>query len=409
MRADEFVIETIAFFAKGVEGPPPVVPFHAGAEFETRLVDLCYQQQLSALVADALGELALPPSISRITIARINNYAIDLKKTRNRRLSLLGRILDALSSQGITAVLAGDAWFALLPGKPGALRSVDNLDLLIDEKDWAGAVSVLRRLGFARSLIQPRLASQDRGRDDTGGFAEALYYHHYFSPLLMHDHNGDRIQIRFRVIDFGRAETRESAWDRVRKVELNGRTVSALSREDQLIHTVVGFGTGGFVELASVLDAGYLAAGHSDTLDWAYITRKLRHKGIYSAFCCTLEHVCNLLHVGKVMDKLQKPSRFRRRLFEAFWRAGEVDYSCEIEPAGGRFLYCLVECGGLIAKIDWLRRSLSPKPSWVKSVYGRPSNPWLRVKFLYDVRSGRRKRTAAHRGREADSRQSGME
>ena len=409
MRADEFVIETISFFAKGAEGPPPVVPIHVSPEFETRLVDLCFQQQLSALVADALSELALPPSVSRVTVARINNYAADLKKTRERRLSLLSRILVALSDQGITAVVAGDAWFATLPEKPGTLRSIDGLDLLIHEKDWAGAVGTLRRLGFARSLIQPRLAAHERGKDEPGGFAEALYYHHYFSPLLMHDHNGDRIQLRFRVVDFGRAENTETAWDRVREVGLGGRVFSALSREDQLIHTVVGFGTGGFVELASVLDAGYLAARYSEALDWSYVVRKLRHKGIYPAFYCTMEHVCNLLHLGRVLDNLQKPSRLRRRLFEACWRAGEVDYSCEIEPTGGRFLYCLVECGGLVAKLDWLRRSVSPKSSWVKSVYGRPSNPWLRLKFLYDVRSGRRKRTAAHRNRETNSRLSGIE
>ena len=406
MRADDFVIETISFFAKGVEGPPPVVPIHLDAEFETRLVDLCYQQKLSMAVAEALSELALPPSISSITIARINNYAAGLRKVRDRRLSLLGRILGAFSGRGIRAAVAGDAWYALRPGNPGALRPVEDLDFLIDENDWSAAVKALRHLGFARTLIQPRLAAQE---PYGGEAAEALYYHHYFSPLLLHDQNGDRIQLRFRVVDFGRAEAIETAWDRLGETSLDGRGVPVLSVEDQMIHTVVCFGTGGFVELAAVMDVGYLVTAYADRLDWSYVARKLRHKGIYSAFYCTLDHVCGLLHLGRVVENLQKPSRLRRRLFNTWWRAGEVDYSHEIEPTGGRFLYCLVECGGVVAKIDWLRRSLSPKPEWVRSVYGRPSNAWLRMKFLYDVRSGRRKRSGVLRGRDANSKVSETE
>jgi hypothetical protein len=40
----------------------------------------------------------------------------------------------------------------------------------------------------------------------------------------------------------------------------------------------------------------------------------------------------------------------------------------------------------------WLRRALFPRSSWVRSVYGRPANLWLRLKFLHDVRSDRRRR-----------------
>jgi hypothetical protein len=59
-------------------------------------------------------------------------------------------------------------------------------------------------------------------------------------------------------------------------------------------------------------------------------------------------------------------------------------------------MYCLVESGGLITRVNWLRHALFPKPAWVKSLYGRRSNPWLRLKFLHDVRSGRRKGTGVH-------------
>lgn len=397
MRADDFVLETISHFVKGIEGPPPVVPLHVEAEFETRLVALCYQQHMSAVVSEALDELALPPSMSRVTVTRIKNHARELEEIRRKRLHLLAGILSALDGEKIAAVVAGDAWTASHTSVVGELRSVERLDLLINERDWIEAVSTLRGLGFVRSRIQPRLIGHDAPRRNPiaktseRAATEALFYHQYYTPLMMHNQNGDQVQLQFRVIDVGRPEPKETAWERARDVEVGGRPAMALSREDQLIHSVVGFGTGGFVNLSAVMDAGFLAGRYESTLDWEYIAQKLHTKGLYPAFYCSLDHVCNLLRVGRVMERLDRPNRLRRRMFDVWWRAGEVDYSGETEPPGGRFMYCLVECGGLTTKVNWLRRSLFPKPSWVKSLYGRPSNPWLRLKFLHDVRSGRRK------------------
>jgi hypothetical protein len=415
MRADDFVLETISHFVKGIEGPPPVVPLHVEPEFETRLVSLCYQQQMSAAVSEALDELALPPSMSRVTVARIKNHARELEEIRRKRLQLLGSILATLDGEKIAAVVAGDAWIASQPGMVGELRSVERMDMLINERDWTETVGVLRGLGFVRSRIQPRLI----GLGPPGGktivhtseqaAAEALYYHQYYTPLVMHNQSGDQVQLQFRVIDVGRPELKESAWERVRHVEVGERPALALSREDQLIHAVVGFGTGGFVNLSAVMDTGFLVARFASTLDWEYLTRRLRTKGLYPAFYCSLDHVCNMLRVGRVMERLDRPSRLRRRMFDAWWRVGDVDYSGEAEPPGGRFMYGLVECGGLITKFKWLRHSLFPRPSWVKSLYGRPSNPLLRLKFLHDVRSGRRKGSGVHHSKNATGKYSRYE
>jgi hypothetical protein len=379
-----------------------VVPLHADADFETRLVALCFQQQMSSVVSSAFDELALPPSISSITVARIRNHARDLDNIRKKRLRLLGSILAAFDGAKIAAAVAGDAWMASHRSALGELRTIERLDLLIDENDWTKAVGVMRGLGFVRSRIQPRLAGQERTRGSVPAetsrqaTAEALHYHNYFSPLMMHNQDGDQVQLRFRVIDIGRPEPAEAAWDRLGDIEVGGRPALALSREDQLIHSIIGFGTGGFVDLSAVMDAGFLASRYALVLDWEYLIRRLRVKGLYPAFFCSLEHVFDLLHLGRVVGRLDRPGRIRRRLFDMWWRVEDVDYSGETEPTGGRFLYYLVECGGLIKKANWLRGSLFPKSAWVKSLYGRPSNPWLRLKFLHDVRSGRRRGMGLH-------------
>lgn len=416
MRAVDYLLETLSHFARGVEGPPPGVPFHADAEFETDLVALCQHQRLSTLISESFDQLALPPTISRITIARIKQHAETTAEQRRRRLRTAGRVSAALAAGGVRAALLGDVWTGSQQGLVGELRPIGRIDVMIDETQWMEAVGTLRNMGFVRSRIQPRLAagvSADKaaglpaapdGRGTGGGggggltspkaAADALRYHQYFAPLVMHDHHGDSVALRFRVIDFGHPGKRNAAWNRIESVDVAGQEVLAVGREDQLIHSLVSFGADGFVDLLPVLDAGWLLSRYADSLDWGYLTGRLRARGLYTAFYFTLELVCDLLSIRLAPELIGRPSAWRRRLFHMWWRPNDADYSGETEPTAGRFSFGLIEGGGPVAKVLWLRRALFPRSSWVRSVYGRPANLWLRLKFLHDVRSGRRRRAA---------------
>jgi hypothetical protein len=385
MRAVAFLLETLEHFAKEVEGPPPGVPVHTTAEFETDLVALCRHQRLSALVSETFDELALPPTISRITIARIKLDADALESRRARRLGLAGRIAGEFARGGVRAALLGDVWSASRDGAAGRLRPVDRIDAMIDEAQWMEAVAALRELGFVRSRIQPRLSDA----------SHALRYHQYYTPLVMHNQDGDPVELRFRVIDFGHPSRVNPAWERTEIAGVGEEAVPVVSREDQLIHSLISFGADGFVDLLPVLDAGWLlhrAAG-VDSLDWGYVAAWLRDRGLYPAFYFTLEHVCGLLNMQRVLERFDRPPGWRRHVFHMWWRPKEADYSGETEPTAGRFSYGLVESGGAVSKALWLRRALFPRSAWVRSVYGRPANLWLRFKFLHDVRSDRRRRT----------------
>jgi hypothetical protein len=382
MRAVNFVIETLSHFARDVQGPPPGVPFSADAEFETDLVSLCQHQRLSAVVSVSFDELALPPTMSRITIARLNEHAETITRRADRRLRLAGRITAALGAAGVPAALLGDAWTAAQDHESRKLRPVDWIDVMIDETRWSEAVGALREMGFVRSRIQPRLAD----------WSHALRYHQYFAPLVMHNQEGDSVRLRFRVIDFGDPGRDNPAWERVTRLKLGGEPVPAVGREDQLIHSLIAYGAEGFVDLVYVLDAGRLLSRDAQSLDWGYIERRVRERGLYPAFYFTLEHVCDVLNMPRVTERLDAPSSLRRRIFHAWWRPGEADYYGETEPTGGRFTYGLIEGGGPLARALWLRRALFPRSAWVRSVYGRPANLWLRLKFLHDVRSDRRRR-----------------
>jgi hypothetical protein len=382
MRAVNFVIETLSHYTRGIQGPPPGVPFAADAEFETDLVALCRHQRLSAMVSESFEALALPPTVSRITIARLDDHADMLSRASMRRVRLAGRVAAALSSAGVPAALLGDAWTAAQGPEAQRLRPVGWIDLMIDEARWSDAVAVLRQLGFVRSRIQPRLADP----------SHALRYHQYFAPLVMHNHDGDAVRLKFRVIDFGDPGRTNPAWDRIGHVFAGGQAVPVVAPEDQLVHSVISFGAEGFVDLLYVLDAGWILSHSTSSLDWEYIARRLRDRGYYAAFYCTLEHAGQMLGIRRVAECLDAPSALRRRAFHACWRPGEADYYGETEPTSGRFSYGLIEGGGPLAKMLWLRRALFPRSAWVRSVYGRPANLWLRLKFLHDVRSGRRRR-----------------
>ena len=60
-------------------------------------------------------------------------------------------------------------------------------------------------------------------------------------------------------------------------------------------------------------------------------------------------------------------------MFHLWWRAGDADFYGETEPTAGRFSYGLIEGGGALSRILWLRRALFPRSAWVRSVYGRPA------------------------------------
>jgi hypothetical protein len=381
MRAVNFLVETLSHFARDVQGPPPGVPFAADAEFETDLVTLCQHQRLSAMVSVSFEELALPPTMSRITIARLNHHAETLTTRSARRARLAGQITTALTSAGVPAALLGDAWTAAQDTGERKIRPVEWIDVMIDEARWSEAVAALREMGFARSRIQPRLADS----------SHALRYHQYFAPLVMHNHEGDAVRLRFRVIDFGDPGRENPAWERVTRIETGGESAPAVGSEDQLIHSLISFGAEGFVDLLYVLDAGWLLSRSAHSLDWDYIARRVRARGFYPAVFLTLERVCDILKMPSAAGHLDAPSSLRRRIFHAWWRPGEADYYGETEPTGGRFMYGLIEGGGPLARTLWLRRALFPRSAWVRSVYGRPANLWLRLKFLHDVRSGRRR------------------
>jgi hypothetical protein len=412
MRAVDFLLETLSHFARGVEGPPPGVPFHADAEFETDLVALGQHQSLSTIISESFDELALPPTISRITIARIKQHGETLLEQRRRRLGLAGRIATAFAAQRIRAAFLGDVWTGSQQGLVGQLRPIGRIDLMVDERQWVETVGTLRSMGLVRSRIQPRLAAgRERdlksaldgpGRDPDGGrgstsakaAADALRYHQYFAPLVMHDSHGDSVAVRFRVIDFGHPSRTNAAWERVASAVVAGEEAPVVGLEDQLIHSLVSFGVEGFVDLLQLLDAGWMLSQRADSLDWDYLTGRLRARGLYSTFYFTLELVCDLLRIRLETELASRPPRWRRKLFHMWWRPKDADYSGETEPTAGRFAYGLIECGGPVAKALWLRRALFPRSSWVRSVYGRPANLWLRLKFLHDVRSGRRRRSA---------------
>lgn len=384
MRAVNFVTETLSHFARDVKGPPPGVPFAADAEFETDLVALCEHQRLSTMVSASFDELALPPTVSRITIARLNYHADLLVRRSERRSRLAVRVSRELAAAGVPVALLGEVWGAARGAAAPWTRPVGPVDAMIHEQDWSVAVGVLRGLGFVRSRIQPRLAD----------WTHALRYHQYFSPLIMHNQDGDTVRLRFRVIDFGDPGRDNPAWSRVGPPGAGEATAPTVGAEDQFIHSLISFASEGFVDLLAVFDAGRLLFGSAGRLDWEYVARRLKDRGYHDAFYFTLEHACERFNLPRATGRLDAPPRWRRRLFHAFWHPGEADYYGETEPTGGRFSFGLIEGAGALARARWIHRSLFARSAWVRSVYGRPANLWLRLKFLHDVRSGRRRRNA---------------
>ncbi len=371
MRADEFILETLAHFARGDEGPPPGIPARVDADFERDLVRYCEWHGLAPLILASLEKLALEPDLSEFGLQHLKTLA-KRASTRNAMLiEALQELTVGFRREGVSFLLTEDTAASLSLYPSTELRPLDRIDLLVRDWDWRGIVEACGGAGFVRSPSDPVFTSA----------GEALFYYQHFGPLIMKNVRGVKVHLKFRLFDLGEPEPAETAWGHTDTLEGASGVWERIGYEDLLIRSCVQLVTSRFEKILAAVDAGRIISQHGRKLDWEYVGTK--SQPIYPAFYVTSQKIAEWLNTPGVSARFLPPGRVRTRVFQIMWRTGRLSRLARRRPHRHRLRFYVFENEGLRDRIDFLATLVTPRPDWVSAFFGRPCKPWLRAMYTY--------------------------
>jgi hypothetical protein len=183
-----------------------------------------------------------------------------------------------------------------------------------------------------------------------------------------------------RLFDVGEPERTETAWGRGHRIPTGDWR--AVGLEDQLIHSCITYNMTDFDKLLHAADIGLMLTRFGDDVDWDYIASRLRSRSVYPAGFFTLRNVVQWLNLQGANCALADPWPLRRRVFDVVWHADYDSFGARRPKRFHRFRFGLFEMGRWEEKRRFLLALLSPSRDWVAEFFGRPYQPWLRVRFI---------------------------
>lgn len=390
MKAADFVLATLSHYVTRADAPPPGVPARVSPGFETAVSAICVDQGLSSIIARSLDSLALPPSLSSVTIERLRRDGERRAADSRRRLSRLVPLLDALSAQSIPALVMGDALSAATLYEDAGERPVHRLEVLVHETRVVEALAAAAAAGFSRRRSDPSIDPTPAAPPTLRADRDLLEFHHYMAPLVLWNGDGDGVRIRFRAIDVGHPEAAESAFERATTIRVDGSELPAVSFEDHLVDLAMRLGASRYGDLGAMTDLGLMLRHHSEEIGWAVVVQAVRRHRIYSALRYVLGRVERVLGVGRTTP-LEPPRRWVERWLDLFWKPDDTDYA-RGPGERNRFVFGLIACGGVFSKLRWVWRYSVPRRDWVERVVGDARSPWSWLTFQMIMRERLRPR-----------------
>jgi hypothetical protein len=279
-------------------------------------------------------------------------------------------VLSAMTASGVDyMVVKGPALaHTVYPGP--AMRAFNDLDLVVRERDWLSAHTLLVDMGFVpekgRLVQPPKLIPQD-----------TIYERKYLHPetdLLVEVHYDDLLNAGLVSRDV------EGFWDRAVWTEVEGVRIKTLSLEDSLIHLCVHAHYHGYTRLDWLSDMAFIVRDHGDRLDWRQMVGTVRVEeaqvGVYYSLCF-LQALLGVDVPGDVLAALL-PGGFRRWLHERYLPGEKVlsleplprpDFSFYFVPLLKRMLPDLMVMGRRREKLRYLLRLLVPPAVWLRHHY----------------------------------------
>lgn len=250
------------------------------------------------------------------------------------------------------------------------LRSFNDLDLLVRERDWSAMHRALCGMGFTPEKDwpdpPPKLTPQ-----------AVLYEMKYWHPemgLLVEVHYDDILNAGLASRDV------EGFWRRATRIGTEGIPINVMSLEDQLVHLCAHAHYHGYTRLNWLSDIACIVRDHGAAIDWECVLATVRTEEAHVSVYYSLSVLERLLGVGApcgVMGAL-RPDGVRRWFHERYMPEkcivslqpmGRPDFSFYFQPLFKRLLPDLLVMGRRREKLRYLCRLLLPPRDWLLYYY----------------------------------------
>jgi len=295
----------------------------------------------------------------------------------------IGRVLRMLNESGLEfMVVKGPALAHSVYPSP-SLRSFNDLDLVVRERDWETAHATLLNMGFGlltgSPYPPPKLVAQ-----------AVLYkstYAHSETGLALDLHYDD-------ILNSGLASRdAEGFWQRAAPLEIEGSQIKTLSLEDQLIHLCAHAHYHGYTRMNWFSDLAFLVRDHEEEMCWSRVIEIVSDEEVQVPVYYSLRFLQTLLDVAAPADVFAaiKPDRFRLWMHDLFLPEKEVlsmqpmwrpDFSFYFLPLFKRLIPDLLVMGRRWYKMRYLLRLLSPAGDWLRYYYGLDGTSSVAVHYL---------------------------
>jgi hypothetical protein len=230
----------------------------------------------------------------------------------------LGRLIRALATEGVPAiVLKGPALSRTIYARR-ALRPYGDIDLMIQERHQRAALATL----LAHGYVERSYAAEDARRKHASHICGGTGFHRMFE-------SADRrvlVELHADPLQLGLRPTCEAArWRRA--VPIPGVPgASMLCPEDQVVQLSTHVHKHGFERLIWLKDLDLLLRVHRHRLDWLLVERVAQAEGVCPSVWYSLLLTRMLLRTpvpAAVVDRL-RPSMPLRLLYGLVWPAARI-------------------------------------------------------------------------------------
>jgi hypothetical protein len=221
------------------------------------------QLGIGPLLYARLGELSVRDKIP-VDVLRQGKAHCFSSQARNMKVyAELKTALEALTGGGLPVIVLKGAVLAELVYQHVGLRTMADVDLLVDKKNLDKAGSILERLGYV----------PDEHHRDKHWYRE---HHHHMVPYVSSD-GSMTIEIHWHIIErtaFNDLPI-EELWAHARAVKIASVPCLALSAEHMLLHVGLHLSSPNRFQgqLRGLYDVAELLRRYGDDLDWAEVCR----------------------------------------------------------------------------------------------------------------------------------------
>jgi len=244
-----------------------------------KLVDVACQLGVGPLLYIRLGEFGLRDKIPVDIAGRIKEECFSSQARNMNVYAKLKTVLATLTGEGLSVVVLKGAALAERVYRHIGLRTMADVDLLVEKKNLDKAGAILERLGFL----------------PYEGYHEKQWYrerHHHMVPYISSD-GSMTIEIHWHIIE--RTALRDmpidQLWARAQSVRIASIPCLALSDEHMLLHVALHLSSANQFQgqLRGLYDVAELLRRFGPELNWAELLRVAAlvdaHKYLYVVLC----------------------------------------------------------------------------------------------------------------------------